>query len=579
MRQTIQWALAIQWATALAYCLASPTTASAERPNLILIVTDDQGWGDMSCHGNPILQTPHMDALKAQGAEMTRFYVSPVCSPTRASLMTGRYNFRTGVTDTYRGHSMMSTDEITIAETLSEAGYATGIFGKWHLGDCYPMRPQDQGFAQSVVFRGGGLAQPSDPLATRNRYTDPTLWRNGEAYQAQGYCTDVYFDEAIEFIAASHAQQRPFFAYIATNAPHGPYHDVPQVLYDKYKSLDVARATSAGKQAEDVVARVFAMVENIDQNLGRLNDALDARNLTDNTLVIFMSDNGPATPRYVGNRRGRKTEVYEGGIASPFFARWPRRIEAGRECDALAAHIDIFPTLIAAAGVEAPESKIDGQSLLGLLTGESADWPERTLFFQAHRGGTPQAEHQFAVVQARWKLLRNSGFERPAAPPEAPFELFDLAANTREVSNVIAEHPEVAEQLQRAYGNWFADVTQSRDAPWLPPRIHVGSPREKTTTLSWQDWQATGPGWGAAGSWLITTPRPTRVDVEVVLEKPSTGTAVLRCNAAKAEQTITERQQVEFRDFLLPSGDSAISFELQTPGGAVPPYQIHLRQH
>ena len=201
--------------------------AATSRPNIILIVTDDQGWGDLSCHGNPVIDTPQLDAMAQRSGRLSRFYVSPVCSPTRACLMTGRYNFRTRVIDTFKGHSMMEPDEVTVAEVLKTAGYATGIFGKWHLGDCYPMRPQDQGFDTSVVFRGGGLAQPAEPLENAQRYTNPLLWRNGQQFQANGYCTDVYFDEAMQFIEDSAATEQPFFAYIATNAPHSPYHDVP----------------------------------------------------------------------------------------------------------------------------------------------------------------------------------------------------------------------------------------------------------------------------------------------------------------------------------------------------------------
>ncbi|MCB0855753.1 MAG: sulfatase-like hydrolase/transferase, partial [Bacteroidetes bacterium] len=208
-------------------------------PNIILVITDDQGIGDLSIHGNPVIHTPNIDSMAARSASLTRFYVSPVCAPTRASIMTGRYNYRTRVVDTWIGRAMMDTEEVTVAELLKDAGYQTGIFGKWHLGDCYPMRPIDQGFDESLVIKGGGLAQPSEPYANNRQYTDPILFQNGEEMQTKGYCTDVYFDAALNFITQSHQKQKPFFAYIPTNAPHGPFHDVPEELKEKYLNMDL----------------------------------------------------------------------------------------------------------------------------------------------------------------------------------------------------------------------------------------------------------------------------------------------------------------------------------------------------
>lgn len=216
--------------------LALAGSVSAQ-PNIIIIMPDDMGYGDLGATGNPVIRTPHIDKLASEAAELTDFYVSPVCSPTRACLMTGRYNHRTRCIDTFKGRSMMDPEEVTAAELLKEAGYATGIFGKWHLGDNYPMRPQDQGFDEVLIHRGGGLAQPSEPIENDNRYTDPILFHNGEQVQREGYCTDIYFDEAIEFMKASQAAGKPFFAYLPPNAPHAPYHDVPEELLDYYLSL------------------------------------------------------------------------------------------------------------------------------------------------------------------------------------------------------------------------------------------------------------------------------------------------------------------------------------------------------
>ena len=252
-------------------------------PNIVLIITDDQGYGDFGFTGNPLIRTPNLNEMAAGSARMTQFYVSPVCAPTRASLMTGRYNYRTRVVDTYLGRAMMEPEEVTVAELLREAGYATGIFGKWHLGDNYPMRPQDQGFEEVLVHRGGGIGQPSDPPGGEDRYTDPVLFHNGERAPMEGYVTDVVFDAAADWLEGVHGDGRPFFAYVATNAPHGPFGDVPPDEYAYYQGLDLegdAYPNHAGLDLgeggdADQLARIFAMITNIDDNVGRLFERLD----------------------------------------------------------------------------------------------------------------------------------------------------------------------------------------------------------------------------------------------------------------------------------------------------------------
>lgn len=326
----------------LAFILAaltnvSSTHAQAPRPNVVLIMTDDQGYGDLGVHGNPIVRTPNIDAMAKKSAILPNFYVSPVCTPTRAALMTGRYNYRTRAIDTFRGRAMMDTEDVTIAELLKAAGYATGIFGKWHLGDCYPMRAIDQGFEVSLVHRGGGLGQPSDPPGAEDKYTDPVLFRNGTAEQAKGYCTDVYFTEGMNWAGQAAAAGKPFFLYLPTNCPHGPFDDVPPKEYAYYKQQTISAnrfPKNAGNPIPrnmdaDTQARVYAMIENIDQNVGRLLKWLDEQKLTDNTLVIFMTDNGRATPGYNAGLRGNKSTVYEGGLRSPFFACWPGKLQPG----------------------------------------------------------------------------------------------------------------------------------------------------------------------------------------------------------------------------------------------------------
>ena len=261
----------------LAYLLAGflPDTLAAERPNVVVIMSDDQGGGDYGFVGNDVIRTPELDAMHQRSGFLNRFYVSPVCAPTRASLMTGRYNYRTRCIDTFVGRAMMDSDEVTMAEFLRAAGYRTGIYGKWHLGDNYPLRAMDQGFQDSLVHRGGGIGQPSDPIGAEGKYTDPTLFKNGVETPMKGYCTDIYFDAAMDFISKSAKNDRNFFTYIATNAPHGPFHDVPQELYEEYLKTDFSPILinklkpNRMKQEHDKLARIAAMITNIDEKVLR----------------------------------------------------------------------------------------------------------------------------------------------------------------------------------------------------------------------------------------------------------------------------------------------------------------------
>lgn len=486
---------------------------AATRPNVIIIVTDDQGCGDLGFAGNPVLKTPNLDALATGGMRMTRFYVSPVCTPTRACLMTGRYNYRTRAIDTYVGRAMMEPAEVTIAEALRSAGYATGIFGKWHLGDNYPMRAMDQGFDESLVIRGGGIGQPSDPPGGEGKYTDPILFHNGQAVQAKGYCTDVYFEAAMAWIEKNRRADKSFFAYIPTNAPHNPYDDVPQALYEKFKKMDLSplliNRPGAGKPAPDTdnLARIFAMIANIDENVGRLTEKLRELGLLENTIVMFLNDNGPNTLRYVGPVRGTKSNVHEGGIRAAFFAHWPKAIKAGRVTDVPSAHIDIMPTLLDVCGVASPrEVRFDGRSIRSLLTGAAPDLPERAIFVQSHRGDEPILYHHFAVITGRWKLLNASGFGREELPGEPKYELYDIQADPGERKNLASEHPEIVDRLRQRYEEWFKDVGSTRPDNYAPPRIVIGTRHENPVLLTRQNWRrAPGEqqGWGVDGVWLL----------------------------------------------------------------------------
>lgn len=492
----------------------------ARRPNVLLIITDDQGYGDLGFHGNPRIRTPNLDRFARESVRMKTFCVSPVCSPTRASLMTGRYNYRTGVVDTYIGRSLMHPDETTLAEVLAAAGYRTGIFGKWHLGDNAPLRPIDQGFQRELVIKGGGLGQPSNP-AGGEHYQDPILEDDGRPRKVSGYCSDVYTTAAIDFVNA--ADNRPFFAYLAFNCPHGPL-EAPEAELAEYRKMDLSPAAfpplghpvpPALMTPPDDIAKVYAMVTNIDANVGRILDALASRGLAENTIVIFMTDNGPAHVRFNAGLRGYKGTVYEGGIRVPFYIRWPGHFPAGRVVDRLAAHIDVFPTLLEACQVDVPRDlELDGKSLMPLLRGgEAADWPDRTLYFQWHRGDVPQPDRAFAARSQRYKLLRRE--PPPENPKPPPLELYDLESDPGEEHNIAGDHPDLVERMHAGYLNWFRDVSSTRG--FDPIRIDVGGPREDPTILTRQDWRGPRAGWepNDLGYWEVRVVRSGRYTVHL----------------------------------------------------------------
>lgn len=475
----------------------------ADRPNVVLIMTDDQGHGDLGFHGNSKIRTPQLDDLAKQSVRFDYFYVSPVCSATRASLMTGRYNYRTGVVDTYMGRSMMHTEEVTIAEMLGEAGYRTGIFGKWHLGDNHPMRPMDQGFDESLVHRGGGITQAAGPPG--DSYFDAVLEHNGQTVRSNGYCSDVFTDSAIRFIEQH--RDRPFFVYLSFNCPHTPL-QVPDQYVAPYKRMNLAHEVFPavgypliGEAEQDELACVYGMVTNIDDNLGRLLAQLDALELADNTIVIFLTDNGPQQERYKSGLRGLKGQTYDGGIRVPCFVRWPAKFQAGRREERIAAHIDIAPTLLDACGVKKPASVLfDGVNLMPVLAGIAGQWPARTLFFQAHRGPEPEPFRAAAVREARYKLvLSPTAFGRRLKTPVV--ELFDMHADPYEQHDLTVERPNIVARLKASYLAWLRDVGATRG--YAPPRIHLGTPHENPVILTRQDWRGHGPGWGINGHWEV----------------------------------------------------------------------------
>jgi len=520
--ESIYWRTLVLAACVLGGGRAVATPQAVERPNIILIMTDDQGYGDLGVHGNPQIKTPNLDRFARQSVRLKNFYVCPVCSPTRSSLMTGRYNYRTGVVDTYIGRSLMHSDETTLAEILEKAGYKKAIFGKWHLGDNYPLRAIDQGFQVALVHKGGGIGQPSDPAGSPG-YFNPILMTNGVERRFEGYCSDIYTNAAIEFIQAS--GKGPFFTYLAFNAPHSPL-QVPDKDLEVYKGVDLSHDAFPkvgnklpGVAEVAVTAKVYAMVTNIDRNVGRLLEFLDTQKLTDNTIVIFMTDNGPASFRYNAGMRGAKGTPYEGGIHVPFYIRWPNHFRAGAVVDKIAAHIDVLPTLVDAAGLKLPTNlKVDGKSLLPLLRGDrSVTWPDRALFFQWHRGDEPELGRAFAVRTQRYKLVGPEPIPKPnqPRPPVAKPELYDLETDPFENRNIAAQRRELALMLYDSYKAWFKSVCGTRG--FAPARIVIGTPHENPTVLTRQDWRGSHASWqsDAFGFWEIEAPQEGTYDVAV----------------------------------------------------------------
>lgn len=476
---------------------------AADRPNVLLIMTDDQGVGDIGINGNTVIETPSMDRLAREGIQHSSFCVSPVCTPTRASLMTGRYNYRTRAIDTFVGRAMMDPDEVTLAEILRDAGYETGIFGKWHLGDNYPLRATDQGFKESLVHRGGGLAQAAG--TPNETYFNPELLHNGKAVASKGYCTDIFADAACHFIKSQ--KGKPWFTYLAFNAPHDPLQVPEDSLKPYLAKIEEIQKNSRpipGAQAERI-ARIYAMVSHLDRAIGRVLATLDETGEAGNTIVLFLTDNGPAGPRFNVGLRGSKGTVYEGGIRAPLFVRWPAQLKPGTIADQ-AAHIDLTPTILDACGVSTPSDvKFDGISLLERWKGNKESLPERRLFFQWHRGDVPQRYRAFAARESRYKLVQANGTREGTwnADNDAKFELFDLKADPAEKTNIAADHPEIVRRLKDAYDRWFDDVSSSRG--YDPPLIVIGTENESPTRLTRQDWRDSGGGWEnhRVGEWRV----------------------------------------------------------------------------
>ncbi|MEL0244652.1 MAG: arylsulfatase [Flavobacteriaceae bacterium] len=459
----------------------SCTKQVEQKPNIILIITDDQGYGDIGYNGNPHIKTPNLDLLATNSMRFNNFYVSPVCAPTRSSLLTGRYSLRTGVTDTYNGGAMMSNNEITLAEILKENNYQTGIFGKWHLGDNYPFRPTDQGFHESLIHLSGGIGQVGDftNYYKGNRsYFDPILWHNNEQKKYEGYCSDIFTDEAIKFIEENKSNQ--FFCYLSFNAPHTPL-QVPDKYYDLYKNVDpsvISESEKISMTEKNVLdaKRIYGMVTNIDDNVGKLVSKLKELNIDQNTILIFMTDNGPQQFRYVSNLRGLKSSVYNGGIKVPFYLSYPKIHDAGLDIDNFSAHIDVLPSLLDLCDIETPKNiKIDGKNFLNKSREERS-------FFSYWTRKSPELYQNMSLNKGNYKLVGNTNYDSPIER----FELFDIDNDPYEMENLIENKKELAIQMKLEMDNIYNELINSKNIK-NKPRIIIGSEFENPTYLNRND--------------------------------------------------------------------------------------------
>ena len=495
----------------------SAAWAAPPRPNVLLVMTDDQGYWDTGSSGNEKIDTPVMDRLAAEGVSFTRFYAAPVCAPTRAGLMTGRYYLRTGLYNTRFGGDTLGRAEITLAELLKKAGYRTGAFGKWHLGKYAGYQPHERGFDEFLGHYHGHI----------ERYDYPDqLVHNGRPVEARGYVTDLFTDAAIEFIRAG--GERPFFCYLPYNAPHSPWvvgtsHDGQprgDALIEKYLARDLPLRE----------ARIYAMVDLVDQNLGRLLEVIDEPGLREKTIVIFTSDNGGVSRAYKAGLKGGKASVWEGGVRVPFFARWPGHFPARASLDAMASHVDLLPTFCDLLKIPLPADRtIDGRSILPLLVAGKGKSPHQHLYHTWDRY-TPNPTNRWAICSERYKLV---GYHKPEdpKPAEPAGALYDLAADPGEQENIAREHPEIVGQLRAEFLRWFEDVTEGQ--AYTPVPIPVGHAEDDPVEIqgSWAqlqgetiqytfrgyDWD-TIDAWsrpGEAATWQLDVESPGRYQVTI----------------------------------------------------------------
>lgn len=462
--------------TSIILVISSMILASCQRsdpagfPNVILIITDDQGYGDLGFHGNEWISTPNIDQLAGESCRLADFHVGTTCAPTRSGLMTGRNCNRVGVWHTVSGRSLLRKNEVTLADVFRSNGYSTGMFGKWHLGDNYPYRPHDRGFDEAFYHGGGGVTQAPDYWD--NDYFDDSYFRNGVPEKVSGYCTDVWFENALDFIEKN--RDKPFFCYLSTNAPHGPFH-VEQRYIDLYKgNPDIPNPN------------FYGMITNVDENLGVLREKLKELGLADNTILIFMTDNGTAagvsldrdgflSSGYNAGMRGMKGSEYNGGHRVPFFIHWKDGgIHMGRDVEHITSYTDVMPTLVDLCGLQGPEVEYDGMSLAPLLKGEAVEWADRIIITDTQREDVPVKGKQSAVMTDKWHLIRGE-------------ELYDMDTDPGQRNNIAETKPEIVEKLKLAYELWWEDISVDFDDYC---EIIINAEAESPTCIRSHDWHS-----------------------------------------------------------------------------------------
>ncbi|MEM9142471.1 MAG: arylsulfatase [Bacteroidota bacterium] len=432
---------------------ACTNKSDKNKPNIIFIIADDQGYGDLGHTGNPYVKTPALDQFSAESINLTNYHVGTTCAPTRAGIMTGRNCNRNGVWHTIMGASILNPDELTMAEVFQQNGYKTNMIGKWHLGDNTSYFPQDRGFDEAFYHGGGGVGQGPDYW--NNDYFDDTYFRNGNPEKQEGYCTDVWFNEALDFMERNTDQ--PFFCYLSTNAPHGPF-NVPEAYYNRYK--DVEGITEDQK-------RFYAMISNLDDNFARLEAKLEELDLAENTILMYTTDNGTARGiqihkktnarmGYNAGMRGTKGSEYDGGHRVPMIIRWPKGgLAGGKKLNELMAHVDLLPTLAKLSGIAfTPKKKLDGADASLYLRGK-AKLPERFLVTDTQRVQWLKKGKKSCVMKGHWRLVNGK-------------ELYNIADDHGQENNIAVEHPDLVSEMNTFYNQWWDDVMQEAKFSYIP---------------------------------------------------------------------------------------------------------------
>lgn len=455
----------------LAACLLFTVSLATASPNIVFVITDDQGYGDLAHTGNPIIKTPNLTELAKESTILNDFHVGPTCSPTRCSLLTGRWTNRTGVWHTIMGRSMLRENEVTIGQMLKDAGYETGMFGKWHLGDNYPYRPEDRGFMEVYRHGGGGVGQTPD--VWDNSYFDGAYFHNQKIVPAKGFCTDVFFEQANQFISKCAKEKKPFFAYISTNAPHGPLH-APQKYLDLYP------------EQSDGIAAFYGMITNIDDNVGKTRELIKSLGIEDDTIFIYTTDNGTAYGANIYNAgmKGKKGSPYDGGHRVPFYIHWPAGgLTKEYQVETLTHMVDIVPTLLELTEGTKPEGvKLDGVSIASLLKpGDAAqNWPKRFVISDSQRVKDPIKWRGSAVMSEQYRLVYGK-------------ELYDIDADPGQKNDIAAKHPEIVAEMRAFYETWWAELEPTFSQT---TEIYLGHPDAKVATLTAHDWiQEVYPPW------------------------------------------------------------------------------------